>query len=169
MNFHEILSIRVIPYLIKWEDDFVSFITQIRSGDGVRTGECLSSIVRTQQTCTELASVGCRLAVHLGHSCNLLTKKTNSLLGEWSRMPVNKKKKVISLQQWLYSAKIGSYESPKWTTASVYLGSHHRFREGFHRKSLFYKRLNQLRAIFKKENLNPYSINYRYQEALLCL
>jgi len=147
----------------------VSFITQIRSGDGVRTGECLSSIVRTQQTCTELASVGCRLAVHLGHSCNLLTKKTNSLLGEWSRMPVNKKKKVISLQQWLYSVKIGSYESPKWTTASVYLGRHHRFKGGFHRKSLFYKTLNQLRAIFKKENLNPYSINYRYQEALVCL
>ena len=169
MNFHEILSIRVIPYLIKWEDDFVSFITQIRSGDGVRTGECLSSIVRTQQTCTELASVGCRLAVHLGHSCNLLTKKTNSLLGEWSRMPVNKKKKVISLQQWLYSVKIGSYESPKWTTASVYLGRHHRFKGGFHMKSLFYKTLNQLRAIFKKENLNPYSINYRYQEALVCL
>jgi len=169
VNFHEILSIRVIPYLIKWEDDFVSFITQIRSGDGVRTGECLSSIVRTQQTCTELASVGCRLAVHLGHSCNLLTKKTNSLLGEWSRMPVNKKKKVISLQQWLYSVKIGSYESPKWTTASVYLGRHHRFKGGFHRKSLFYKTLNQLRAIFKKENLNPYSINYRYQEALVCL
>jgi len=147
----------------------VSFITQIRSGDGVRTGECLSSIVRTQQTCTELASVGCRLAVHLGHSCNLLTKKTNSLLGEWSRMPVNKKKKVISLQQWLYSVKIGSYESPKWTTASVYLGRHHRFKGGFHMKSLFYKTLNQLRAIFKKENLNPYSINYRYQEALVCL
>ena len=147
----------------------MSFITQIRSGDGVRTGECLSSIVRTQQTCTELASVGCRLAVHLGHSCNLLTKKTNSLLGEWSRMPVNKKKKVISLQQWLDSAKIESYELPKWTTASVYLGRHHRFKGGFHMKSLFYKTLNQLRAIFKKENLNPYSINYRYQEALVCL
>jgi len=147
----------------------VSFITQIRSGDGVRTGECLSSIVRTQQTCTELASVGCRLAVHLGHSSNLLTRKTNSSFGEWSRMPVNKKKKVISLQQWLDSAKIGSYESPKWTTASVYLGRHHRFKGGFHRKSLFYKTLNQLRAIFKKENLNPYSINYRYQEALVCL
>ena len=147
----------------------MSFITQIRSGDGVRTGECLSSIVRTQQTCTELASVGCRLAVHLGHSSNLLTRKTNSSFGEWSRMPVNKKKEVISLQQWLDSAKIGSYELPKWTTASVYLGRHHRFKGSFHRKSLFYKTLNQLRAIFKKENLNPYSINYRYQEALVCL
>jgi len=147
----------------------VSFITQIRSGDGVRTGECLSSIVRTQQTCTELASVGCRLAVHLGHSCNLLTKKTNSLLGEWSRTAVNKWKIVISSLQWLDSANIESYDSTQWMTAPVYLGSHHRFKGGFHMKSLFYKTLNQLRAIFKKENLNPYSINYRYQEALVCL
>ena len=155
--------------VFNWEVDLVSFIILSPSADAVIKGQYLSNNVRPQKTFTELASVGCRLAVHLGHSCNLLTKKTNSLLGEWSRMPVNKKKKVISLQQWLDSAKIESYELPKWTTASVYLSSHHRFREGFHRKSLFYKRLNQLRAIFKKENLNPYSINYRYQEALVCL
>lgn len=167
-----IVEINILSFSLaafKWEDDFVSFITQSRPGNAVRTGECLSRIVRTQQTCTELASVGCRLAVHLGHSCNLLTKKTNSLLGEWSRTAVNKWKKVISVLHWLDSANIESYESPKWMTASVYLGSHHRFREGFHRKSLFYKTLNRLKAILKEENSNQYSINYRYQEALVCL
>ena len=147
----------------------MSFITQIRSGDGVRTGECLSSIVGTQQTCTELAFVGCRLADFLGHSCKSLTKKTSSSLVEWSRTPVNKWKKVISVLQWLDSIIDESYQANNWTIASVYLGSHQHFREDFHRESLFYRALNRLKAILKEKNSNPYSINYRYQEALVCL
>ena len=169
MNFHEILSIRVIPYLIKWEDDFVSFITQIRSGDGVRTGECLSSIVRTQQTCTELASVSCRLVDFLGHSCKSLKQITNSSFSKCPRILVSKRKIVISLLWWLDSINIESYQANNWMTAPVYLGSHHRFRQGFHRESLFYRALNRLKAILKEGNSNPYSINYRYQEALVCL
>ena len=165
----EINNLSFSMALFKWEVDLVSFIIPSPSADAVIKGRYLLNNVRPQKTCTEFASVGCRLAVHLGHSCKSLTKKTNSSLVEWSRTPVNKWKKVISVLQLLDSAKIESHESPNWTTASVYLGSHHRFREGFHRKSLFYKRLNQLRAIFKKENLNPYSTNYRYQEALVCL
>jgi hypothetical protein len=167
-----IVEINILSFslaVFKREDDFVSFITQSCPGDAVLTGEFLSSIVRTQQTCTELAFVGCRLADFLGHSCNLLTMKTNSLLGEWSRTAVNKWKKVISALQWLDSIIVESYQANNWTIASVYLGSHQHFREDFHRESLFYRALNRLKAILKEKNSNPYSINYRYQEALACL
>jgi hypothetical protein len=155
--------------VFNWEVDLVSFIIPSPSADVVIKGEYLSNNVRPQKAFTELASVGCRLAVHLGHSSNLLTRKTNSLLGEWSRTAVNKWKIVISSLQWLDSANIESYDSTQWMTAPVYLGSHHRFRQGFHRESLFYRALNRLKAILKEENSNPYSINYRYQEALVCL
>jgi hypothetical protein len=155
--------------VFKWEVDLVSFIILSPSADAVIKGQYLSNNVRPQKTFTELASDGFRLAVHLGHSCNLLTKKTNSLLGEWLRTAVNKWKKVISVLQWLDSIIVESYQANNWTIASVYLGSHQHFREDFHRESLFYRALNRLKAILKEKNSNPYSINYRYQEALVCL